>query len=646
MTPKNVLYYGTEEPLPERTPLRAGPLEMIFERGDLRYIRLGGNEILRRVYVAIRDRNWGTVAGALSNLSIRKSEDEFEIRYESDHRQGEIHFRWSGTITGARDGMVTFSMDGKALTSFLRNRIGFCVLHPIRECAGRPCTVEKADGSTERGVFPRYVASDQPFLDIRAISHEVEPGVTAEVRFSGEVFEMEDHRNWCDASYKTYGTPLRLPFPVEVKAGTEIRQSVRLSLCGKPAARATGRGDAVEFTIAREKAAPLPRIGLSSASHGQPLSSREIALLKVLNLAHLRVDLNFSADYDAALRRATSESKALGVPLEVAVTLSDSGQTELEALLGRLRQVEPRVVRWLIFHASEKSTPPKWVRLARDRLSKYDPRARIASGTNVYFTELNRDRPHPSLLDEACFSVNPQVHAFDNASLVENAATGASIVESARQFLGRVPIVVSPVTFKPRFNPDATGPEPPPAPGELPPQVDPRQMSLFGAAWTLASVKYFAESGVASLTYFETTGWRGVMETAAGSPLPERFRSRPGAVFPMYHVFADLGEFTGAEVLPAQSSLPLAADGLALRKDGRLRILLASFSPEPQPLRLRAEGLGRRVWVERLDETIFEQATSSSDAFRAGHGEPLEVTGHWLEFLLRPFGILRIDSGG
>ena len=39
--PFRVLYYGKDEPLPEQTQLRAGPLSMIFEAGDLRYIRLG-----------------------------------------------------------------------------------------------------------------------------------------------------------------------------------------------------------------------------------------------------------------------------------------------------------------------------------------------------------------------------------------------------------------------------------------------------------------------------------------------------------------------------------------------------------------------------------------------------------------------------
>src|SRR3989442_910385 len=96
-------------------------------------------------------------------------------------------------------------------------------------------------------------------------------------------------------------------------------------------------------------------------------------------------------------------------------------------------------------------------------------------------------------------------------------------------------------------------------PGELPSQVDRRQPSLLAAVWTLVSAKHLAEAGAASVTYFETTGWRGVMETDEGTGLPDRFCSRPGTVFPVYHVLADLCELAGAEVLEAKSSEPLAA---------------------------------------------------------------------------------------
>ncbi len=641
--PRNVLYYGREAPLPEQTQLRAGPLSLISEEGDLRYIRLGDREIVRRLYVAVRDRNWGTIPARLSNVQMEVGADSFRITYDVENRQGEIDFAWKGILTGAAEGTITFSMEGEARSTFLKNRIGLCILHPM-ECAGQPCRVEHEDGTVEESAFPRAISPHQPFLDLRAIAHQVRPGVWAEVRFTGDIFEMEDQRNWTDASYKTYSTPLALPYPVEIRAGTKVAQSVTLTLQGDISRQAAGVGEArLTFSLADASTHPLPRLGLGVASRGQPLTERELMRLRGLNLSHLRVDLNLAQpDIAARLRRAAAESRALGVPLEAALFLSNAAEEELRALLPLLEEARPTVARWLIFHSEERSTTEPWVRLARQYLARYDPEARIGSGTNAYFTHINRERPPVQALDLLCYSLNPQVHAFDNASLVETLAAQAATVESARQFGGGLPIAVSPITLKPRFNPDATGPAREPAPGELPAPVDARQMSLFGAGWTVGSLKYLAESGVASATYYETTGWRGVMEAEDGSPLPEVFRSLPGAVFPLYHVLADLGAFVGGAVVPTAASDALKVDGLAVRKEGRTCVLLANLTAQPQ--QVRVGNLHTALRVRALDETNAEEAMRAPEAFRAEQGTLLQANGGVLELTLRPYAVARIES--
>ena len=72
-------------------------------------------------------------------------------------------------------------------------------------------------------------------MDIRAISHDLHAGGTVEVRMDGDAFEMEDQRNWTDASYKTYCTPLAAPFPVTIEQGETVRQSVTIGVRGAPA---------------------------------------------------------------------------------------------------------------------------------------------------------------------------------------------------------------------------------------------------------------------------------------------------------------------------------------------------------------------------------------------------------------------------
>lgn len=650
---KQVLYYGKNEPLPEQTELRAGPLSLVYEAGDLRYIRLGDHEILRRVYVAIRDQNWGTILPVLSNIQMDIKSDSFRISYDVENKQGDIDFVWRGTITGDAQGTISFSMEGEARSTFRRNRIGFCILHPM-ECAGAPARIEHVDGTVEEDAFPRYIGPQlvvdgtikpvHPFEEMRVLTHQVVPGLWAEVRFSGDIFELEDQRNWTDASYKTYGTPLRFPFPVEIKAGTKISQSVTLTLQGKlpivsPEAAETG----LIFSVGSSSLRPFPRLGLGVASHNQPLSQKELARLKALNLSHLRIGLRLSEpDNEAQLRQAANETAVLGVALEVALFLSDAAEDELKHLLDILAMVKPPVWAWLIFHDREKSTSEKWITLAREYLSRYDTKAKIGAGTNAFFAELNRDRPPVHALDLVCYSINPQVHAFDNLSLVETLAAQASTTESARQFSGDRLLAVTPVTLKMRFNPNATGPEPEPGPGELPAPVDERQMSLFGAGWTAGSLKYLAESEAQSLTYYETTGWRGVMETEAGSPVPGKFQSLPGGVFPLYHVLADVGEFAGGEVVPTRSSQPLHVDGLALRQEGRLRVLIANLSAEPQ--QVMVQNLGQQVRLRTLDETNAHAAMQNPEEFRAQAGEWVQTSAGSLLLRLRPYAVARLEA--
>ncbi len=650
----NILTYGKPTPLPEQIPLRAGPLTMIYENGDLRYVKLGEHEIVRRLYVAIRDRNWNTAANVLSDLHMDISDDHFTISYTCTNQLADIDFAWQGTLVGAVDGTITCTMAGEARSTFQRNRIGFCLLHP-NAIAGAKGRITHVDGAVEEHAFPLHIAPQlivegiikpvSPFDEMRAVAHEIEPGVWAEVTFDGEIFEMEDQRNWTDASYKSYGTPLRLPFPATVEAGSKIAQTVTIGVKNHQLSMVNHQLSTVDapVTVAiGERRTALPAIGLGVASHGEPLTESEIERLTALHLSHLRVDLRLdNENFSAVLQQATTEARALGVALEVAVHVTDDAAAELAALATQLPAIGPPVARWLIFYQKEKTTTAPWVQLAREQLAAYTPAVPIGAGTNVYFTELNSKRPPIDALDVVAYSINPQVHAFDNASLIETLAAQATTATSARQFCNDRPLVVSPITLQPRFNPNATGPEPEPKPDELPPQVDPRQRSLFGAGWTLGSIKYLAETGeVASITYYETTGWRGVMETAQGSPLPEKFPSMAGAVFPLYHPLADVGEFAGGEVVASNSSEPLKVTGLVLEKAGRRRVLLANFTAQAQAVVIR--GLSDMKAARRLEESNVRQAMQEPTAYRASAPEALSLA--TTTFTLPPFGLLCLDE--
>jgi D-apionolactonase len=638
----NILHYGKPEPLSKARMLQAGPLTLLYEAGDLRYIKLGSKEIIRRLYVAVRDQNWGTVAGVIRNEQIKHTDNSFEITYESIHQHNEIEFAWNAVIRGDSSGTITFEMNGEALSSFLRNRIGFCVLHPIRECVGVSATIEHVDGSSSIQPFPVEIAPQlvingviqpvHPFSEMRSLHYAVTPEVQAKIEFSGDVFEMEDQRNWIDASYKTYCTPLRLPWPVEVKKGNKVRQSVSLILHGQLPEAKSAEKEIVSILISDDKMI-LPKVGLCVASHGEALSEREKKRLRALRLSHLRVDLTLAENYQEKLEHAVNEARALGVKLELALVLSDNTEAELTSLVKHLRDAP--ILNVLIFHVAELCTSKRWLKLTRDILEAHSVNVPVYGGSNAYFTHINAEKPPINALEGVVYSVNPQVHAFDNASVVETCEAIASTIQTAKTFVGDKPLAISTVTLKPRYNPyDKT--KRTPSPDELPPEVDVRQLSLFGAAWTLGSLKYMAESsGLEYLTFYETTGWRGVMEKENGPSLPDKFPSVAGAVFPLYHVFATVAEFADGEVVKSRSSHPLKIESLVLCKDNKQCVLLANMTHEHQTVRLEQANATYLL----LDETNAESAMASPEKFRASERRT------WTsELLLSPYALVRIDS--
>ena len=302
--------------------LRAGPVSLTYASGSLRYLRCGGVEVLRQIYFAIRDPQWGTIPGRISREEIDRGADRFRIELTVQHRHEGIDFGWDGVIEGGRDGSVRFDISGTAGSTFWVNRAGFCVLHPIAGCSGRECRIEHTSGVHETARFPALISPHQPFLDVRAISHEVLPGLRAHVRLEGDIFETEDHRNWTDDSFKTYSRPLTLPYPYRISQGERFAQSVSLTLDG-PSPPPDAAGDhPVSLTIRKDVVKPFPEVGFR------------------------RLDLNLT---HPAWRDELLQARS-GRPVECAVFTHDPA-AELPLLIDALQQVRPEVSRWLFFGA-------------------------------------------------------------------------------------------------------------------------------------------------------------------------------------------------------------------------------------------------------------------------------------------------------
>jgi hypothetical protein len=635
----NVSRYGKDEPLPQRYALRAGPLTAVLEGGDLRYVKLGDDLVILRLYAAIRDRNWNTIEPHyLAYEMDREDDDGFTVRFVAENVGHDVDFQWDGLITGTSEGVITATMDGVARTDYLKNRIGWCVLHPM-DLAGTVATVQTPDGVVE-GQFPDRISPHQPFIDMQAITYQTSGGGELEIRFEGDLFEMEDQRNWTDASYKTYSTPLRNPYPVQVHAGDRIWQ--RVTITAKQGQQASDeRTGPVRVIVDGSRSRPVPPIGLTAAGHGAPLSERDVELLRALRPAHLRVTLDRTqSTWRERLRQAAAEASGLDAALEIEAIAAADG-SGLDDLGDALQRCGVDIARVLVFPEGGMVTTESVVDAAREAFAEVGLSTLLGGGSRAYFTELNRATLPLAEMDVVGYTLNPQVHAFDNASLTESLAAQGETVRSARAIAGDRPLAVGPVTLRPRFNPNATGALPEPEPGELPASVDARQPSLFAAGWLAGSINALGSAGADSLTYFETTGWRGVVERRDHPLRVAAFHSWPGMVFPVYHVLLDIAQFRDGEIIAAESADELRVQALALRDDARVRVLLANMADEPVEVALESPW-GGEARVRRLDDETVDLAASDPAAFRQSV-EPLGEVGTSVTIDLPPCGLVTFD---
>ena len=173
-----------------------------------------------------------TIAMRISDLKIDAAENHFQITYTADHRERDIDFHWNATIRGPRKETFRSRCKGKLDPRSCATASAF-VSFTRPSAHGTPCRIVQEFGEVVEKPFPRLIApapKEDPFQEIREMSYRVADGVWADLRFEGDIFETEDRRNWIDGSFKTFCTPLRLPFPVTIEVGSEVSQRVELRL--------------------------------------------------------------------------------------------------------------------------------------------------------------------------------------------------------------------------------------------------------------------------------------------------------------------------------------------------------------------------------------------------------------------------------
>jgi hypothetical protein len=602
------LLYGTPEPPPLLRRLTAGPLSALLDGGSLRAIRFGDTEVIRGIGLLVRGSTWGTLTPDLQDLRVHETADSFVVSYTARVEEGARSLSYVAHINAHADGRLEYRCEAIADTSFETCRIGFVVLHPITGVAGEAVRIEQVDGRIIEGRFPRLIDPVQPMLNLRALTHKPTEGLTVTCCMEGDTFEMEDQRNWTDASFKTYSRPLALPWPFTLSAGQRLAQTVTLTLDG-PARFVAGADSGIRVT-AGAALGPMPPIGLGCTADEAEAALLHIPTLREVGLAVLVCRFDPGQGHgqaELARYRNLAEGVGVAVELQVVVPSLDDFAADLAAAGSAVTDAGLVPAAVMVVPAADLvSTPPgsSWppcppldavYRAARSAF----PGVRLGGGMFTHFTELNRKRPPLELLDFVTFATSAIVHAADDRSVMETIEALPHVAASARALAASVPFVVGPSAIGLRDNPNGPGPLPNPQATRLPMAArDPRQRGLFNAAWTLGYVSAFAQGGAARIAVSAPAGDFGILD--------------PAGVWPVYHVLRACAALRGGEMWALQGIEGTKVAGLLVRRGEISHLLLANLGPDELTVVLPNNFAGGPVAV--LDAASLRSGTLAAEA--------------------------------
>jgi hypothetical protein len=520
------------------------------------------------------------------------------------------------------------------------------VLHPLEGVAGAPVEIVHTNGKKEKSRFPKQISPGQPVFEIRSLKHMVMPGVAASVLMEGNKFEMEDHRNWMDASYKTYVCSLLDPWPYILKKGEPFTQSITLRIEGRPAKSAgRARGGAVEVSLGRARNR-LPQLGM-----GVPMQEAKAALAKAYLIAAAKpaalicqIDGRNEDQAEAAASfRALGAQVGAPVTLEIILPAREAAAKEMAVIAKAVADggLQPGAVVVTQMHdlkSFQPNTPRPWGPTYEEMASAaraHFPEARVGGGMLSYFTELNRKRPPKGVFDFITHTVCPIVHAADDVSVMETLESLPWIFASTRAMIGKAPYHLGPSSIPCRDNPYGAAVAANPNNGRVClSDVDPRQRGLYAAAWNLGLLARATQAGLDALSLGSATGPQGLIYRKLGHAQPG-YDGTDALVYPAYHVTAGLAPMSGARAIEAVSSAPSKVAALALKPQ---ILWLANLTPETQKVKITGFSGGARLHV--LSEGNFATLTRNAD-FLANGGSLLKRVSS-LE--LGPYAVARIAA--
>lgn len=600
--------FGTKEKLHPLRVLVAGDISAVLDNGSLRYIRYQGVEVLRAISFLVRNKNWATYNAAISQLKVKQSKSNFTISYKAICKDEQQEIEYSARIE-ATGNTVKFHATGLPKTNFQTNRTGFVILHPLQGVAGQHVEIGHIDGTREYAKFPKFISPGQPVFEIRSLKHGVMPGIKATVLMGGNKFEMEDHRNWMDASFKTYVCSLLDPWPYTLPKGKSLEQTITLKLEGKPRAARSHKQESNISVVLGAVRGKMPRVG-SALPVGQIAAAQDnAALIKKLSLANLVCQIDGRAGGQARVAAAFAELSAkCGVPIKLEIILPalDSAAVETAAIAASVRASGLKPESIVVTHAHDlksfqpnASRPwgPSYEDMAKAVRAEF-PGAKVGGGMLSYFTELNRKPVPPGIFDFVTHTLCPIVHAADDISVMETLESLPWIFASTRNMIGKQPYHIGPSGISCRDNPYGAFVTPNPNHSRLCLcDNDPRQEGLFAVAWNMGLIAAAAKGKIDEIALGAVMGTQGAI--------------KPKGILPIYHVLRGLAEEAGNKHVNIVNSAPQKVAALAHESKNSRGLWLANLTSDIQVVEVT--GFSGPATLMMLDENSLDSKIQDAD---------------------------------
>ncbi len=616
--------FGTEEPVAPVRVLRAGPLTLGLQHGQLRRICCGEHELWHGLAFVLRDADWGTPEATLGDLQVQEHAGgaTFDMQVQG---RFELGLAFSLRASGRADGSLHFEVQAVAERDVMVNRLGLCLQHPLSACGAR-VQVRHVDGRSSVSTFPTLIPPWPPFMGVRALRHEWASGCWADAELLGDSFELEDERNNGDASFKTYSRSNMAPRPYCWSAGSVLRQSALLRVEGpaldppapsartprlQPHASASASASAStstsastsasksKFTAAEQPSTALT-LSVGPSAGALPAFGVEITaadadvpalhqVLRELQPAHLHLAwqpgqaVNWSG---VALMLA-----AAGAVLRLDVQLTEPGVLPLLRQALDAAGITPEAV--AVFPSTPVHVAAARAAFAGDRSQSRSPslihtnththpvaNTLIGGGTPHFFVQLSR-LDELGDVDFASFTTSALVHGAHDDDVMQGLASLPAMVATWRARHPALPLRMGPNGIAARASPLGAQPASDGTRRLALAAVDPRSRAQFGAAWALGHAAALAGTGVQAVTLLALTGASGLVAVRGGHLVRH----------PAFDVLQALGrpaDGLQCSVSDAQRVAALAFSRQGHRQ-GHPQVLLANLTPEPQSVRLAGE---------------------------------------------------------